>query len=72
MLPFLKPKQAASVIMAKYSPDKPMEALPENEMHPKLMEHAEQLVSAIHGKDARAAAEAIQAMQSHINGDKHE
>lgn len=63
MLPFLKPKQVASVIVANRHPD-PDGTLesqgPEDEMHPGLMSAAEDLIRAVHSKDAHAVAGALQ------------
>lgn len=67
MLPFLKPKNIASTIIASYSPEKGVQTEhEEGEQHPELMKHAESLISAIHGKDTKAVAEAMQNIQSHL------
>lgn len=64
MLPFLKPKQIATVIMANHSADGKLKDEPEEQ--PELMKHAESLISAIHAKDAKAAAEALEGINSHF------
>jgi hypothetical protein len=62
MLPFLKPKKVAAVIVANRQPDGSMESEgSEDEMDPGLMAVAEDLIRAVHGKDARAVAQALQA-----------
>jgi len=62
MLPFLKPRQVGSIVFAKRKPDgsHKTESV-EGEQHPKLMEAAEKLISAVHQKDAKLVAEALQA-----------
>jgi hypothetical protein len=63
MLPFLKPKNIASTIISSYKPEgKLADEHEEGDMHPELMKHAESLISAVHAKDAKAVAEAMQAM----------
>lgn len=60
MLPFLAPKKMAGVIVAKMK--KPAEIEPmheEGEMEPGLMSAAEDLISAVHMKDAKAVAMAL-------------
>lgn len=54
MLPFLKPKQLASTIIANYKKDKVMPESEEN--NNELMSLAESLISAIHEKDASKVA----------------
>jgi hypothetical protein len=62
MLPFLKPQRAAGVIMATRKPDgSHTPEQEEGEAHPHLMAAAEDLVRAIHAKDAKAVASAMQA-----------
>ncbi len=62
MLPFLKPKTVAGIIMTKRKSDGGME-LPENEgpEGDSLEACAEDLIRAIHSKDARAVAAAWRA-----------
>lgn len=61
MLPFLAPKKTVSVIMAKRKPDGPMEDMhEEGESHPELLMAAEDLIRAVHGKDAHAVADALE------------
>lgn len=62
MLPFLKPKKAASVITANTNPDGGIDSEgPVDEMDPGLMASAEDLIRAVHAKDATAVAHALQA-----------
>ena len=60
MLPFLKPKITTSVVIAKHKPEGGLEPLHEegHEM-PELVGAAEELISAVHSKDAHAVAEAL-------------
>lgn len=70
MLPFLQPKKAASVIMAKMKPDgiEPMHE--EGEEDPSLMMAAEDILSAISMKDAKALAEALKAANDIMNSEE--
>lgn len=61
MLPFLAPKKQAGVIIAKRVGDKTEPMHEEGEEDPGLMAAAEDLISAIHAKDAKAAAQALKA-----------
>jgi hypothetical protein len=62
MLPFLAPKKQAGVIIAKRTPDAKTEVKSEEGEHPPgLMAAAEDLISAVHAKDAKAVASAIKA-----------
>lgn len=61
MLPFLQPKKQASVIMAKRVGDKTEPMHEEGEHDPGLMSAAEDLISAVHSKDAKAVAGALKA-----------
>jgi len=61
MLPFLQPKKLASVIIAKRKPEgsiEPMHA--EDEHDPALVAAAEDLIRAVHEKNAEAVAAALQ------------
>lgn len=61
-LPFLKHRKLATIIMAKRKPEGSMEMMgEEGEEHPQLMYAAEDLISAVHAKDAKAVAEALRA-----------
>lgn len=67
MLPFLKPKKMASVIMASRKPDG--SAAPdkkEDEKAPESISAAESLISAVHSKDAEAVAKALDAYHAHL------
>lgn len=61
MLPFLAPKKQASVIMAKRVGDKTEVESEEGEHAPGLMAAAEDLISAVHAKDAKGVASAMKA-----------
>lgn len=62
MLPFLKQRKIASVIMAKRKPDGAIEPISEEgEETPELMSAAEDLIRALHSKDAGAVAAALKA-----------
>jgi hypothetical protein len=61
MLPFLQPKKMAGMIIAKYKPEGKTEpGVEEGEMDHGLMAAAEELISAIHAKDATAVAKALE------------
>lgn len=63
MLPFLNPKRVSSVMIAKSKPDGSVEAMNEEGEHsPGMMSAAEDMLSAIHMKDAKALATAHKAM----------
>lgn len=67
-LPFLKAKQVAAVIVAHRKPDGSIEVdHEEGEPAPGLMSAAEDLISAVHMKDAKAVAEALQSAMAGIN-----
>lgn len=67
MLPFLRPKQIASVIMSKQTPDGHIEDQhKEDEQHPMLVKHAEDLVRAVHAKDSEAVAGAMSNIHNHM------
>lgn len=62
MLPFLKPKQAGSVMSIKYDEKKGQESEGmEGEHSPGIMSAAEDLISAIHAKDSKGVADALKA-----------
>jgi len=61
MLPFLAPKKQAGVIMAKRVGEKTEPMHEEGEHEPGLMAAAEDLISAVHAKDAKAVADAFKA-----------
>lgn len=64
MLPFLMPKKQASVIMAKRVGEKTEAVSEDGEHEPGLMSAAEDLISAVHSKDAKAVADALKAAHS--------
>lgn len=71
MLPFLKPKKLASIIIAKRAkPDGATTPVKEEGEHaPELMSAAEGIISAINNKDAGALASALgAAMKSGNSG----
>lgn len=61
MLPFLAPKKQAGVIIAKRIGDKTEAVAEEGEHEPGLMAAAEDLISAVHAKDAKGVADALKA-----------
>jgi hypothetical protein len=62
MLPFLAPRKQAGVIMAKRTPEEKTEVVSEEGEHPPgLMAAAEDLISAVHAKDAKGVADALKA-----------
>lgn len=68
LLPFLQPKKLASTILAKRNSDgtsKPDEH--EGEHKPEHMKAAEDLISAIHSKDATKVADAIKSLIGNDN-----
>lgn len=68
MLPFLKPKRVASIIMQSRKPDGTAGLPSEEAEHPpELMKHAEDLISAMHAKDASAVANVMQNIHEHMN-----
>ena len=72
MLPFLKPKNVAGLIIQKRSADpsvSPQEG-PEDEQDQGLTSAAEDLIRAIHAKDAQSVAAAIRAAFEMLDGDE--
>lgn len=62
MLPFLGPKKISSVIVAGRKPDGSLNPQgDEGEMDAGLMSAAEDLIQAVHAKDATAVASALKA-----------
>lgn len=61
MLPFLKPKQAGSVVSIKYDKDGQEPMGEEGEHHPGLLAAAEDLISSVHAKDSKGVADALKA-----------
>lgn len=68
MLPFLQAKKLSSVIIAKRNKDGTSEPMQEEGEHaPELISASENLISAIHSKDATKVADALKAIQNHVN-----
>lgn len=68
MLPFLKPKQIGSVIIARRKASGSIE--PEREEgseNPTMVSAAEKMISAVHAKDAMSVAEAMRLAHEHLN-----
>lgn len=64
MLPFLKPKKMASVVMSARTADgKEVLKGPEDEASPENLKLAQDLISAVHAKDAEAVAAIISKLQ---------
>lgn len=61
MLPFLKPKQAGSIMYQKAGPNGLETEGKEGEHHPGILAAAEDLISAIAMKDAKGVADAMSA-----------
>lgn len=59
MLPFLKPKKAGTVMVSEYSDGKMMSKGEKDEIDPGVMAAAEDLISAVHMKDAKSVAMAL-------------
>ncbi|GAC1502062.1 MAG: hypothetical protein NVS1B10_06660 [Candidatus Saccharimonadales bacterium] len=70
MLPFLKPKQAASTIVANRKPSGAVEMASQPEHSPELLAHAQKLTDALHAKDIPAVAEHMTALHKHLNASK--
>lgn len=72
MLPFLQPKKISGMIMAKVKPEGDMQSEGmEGDHDPALMSAAEDLISAIHAKDAMRVASAIKAAFEISDSDPH-
>lgn len=68
MLPFLQPKKLASVIALKHKKDGSNEPSHEEGEHtPELMSASEELINAVHSKDANRVAAAVKAIHNHVN-----
>ncbi len=68
MLPFLKPKKLASIIMTKTKSDGSTEPLHEEGEHsPELMKAAEDAIGGFHAKDAKAVVDAFTKMHKLFN-----
>jgi len=73
MLPFLQPKKMAGLIVQKYKPEGKMEPMgEEGDMDPGLMAAAEDLISAVHAKDAKKVAQALQSAFEIAESKPHE
>jgi len=72
MLPFLQPKKAAAVMIAKRKPSGSIEPMhEEGEQDPGLMSAAEDLISAVHAKDAKGVADALKAAFEMADSEPH-
>jgi hypothetical protein len=70
MLPFLKERKIASVLVAKRSPEGEETTMPE--VDEGLMAAAEDLIRAVHSKDAHAVASALKAAFEISDSQPHE
>ena len=70
MLPFLKPKQGSGIIIEKQRPSDQPEESPE-ELNPGLIACAHDMIAAIHAKDSKALALAIQAAFEICDSEPH-
>jgi hypothetical protein len=71
MLPFLKPKKQAGVMIATVKPDGEMKTKDASHA-PELMGIAEDLISAVSMKDAGAVADALEAAFLFLESQPHE
>ena len=72
MLPFLQPKKQASVIIARRKSDGSVEAEHEEGEHvPGVMTAAEDLISAVHARDAKGVADAMKAAFEIMDAEPH-
>lgn len=68
MLPFMKPKNIASIILQKRSSEGKVTAeAEEGQESPKLMEYARDLISGVHAKDETKVAQALEAAHKFMN-----
>lgn len=68
MLPFLKPKKLASVIIAKTKSEGGIEPVREEGEHsPETMQAAEDMIGGFHSKDAKAVVDAMTRMHKLFN-----
>lgn len=73
MLPFLEPKKLSAVIIAKRKPSGEQESVKEEgAVAPELLACCEELIKAIHDKDATSAAKAFMACFEHCEQEPHE
>jgi hypothetical protein len=74
MLPFMKPKSVAGLIIQKRSADTGLSApeSPEPEQDQGLSSAAEDLIRAVHAKDAQGVAAAIRAAFELLDSEPHE
>lgn len=73
MLPYLHPRKMGSIIMATRKPDGGTEVKGEaGEPNQALMGAMEDMIRAVHAKDAKGAAEAFEAACSVCNDDSGE
>lgn len=70
MLPFLKPRQAASTILERRKADgntKPTEQPDEESMHPVLLEAAEHIIGGLADKDTARVAKGLKMAITHTS-----
>lgn len=68
MLPFMKPKQIASIILQKRAANgNVVSESEEGQEHPQLMEHARDLIAGVHAKDEQKVAQALEAAHKFMN-----
>ena len=73
MLPFLKPKKQASVLVVKNKAEGGLEPMHEEGEHaPGMIDFMQELIDAIHSKDAAAAADAFMAASHFADAEPHE
>lgn len=71
-LPFLKSRRVATALMAKTKSDGAVEIDESADSNEGLMTAAEDLISAVHGKDAKRVADALQAAFQMCDSDDDE
>lgn len=72
MLPFMQPKKITSVLVGKKNPDSSLELEASEEMDAGIMSAAEDLIRAVHSKDAKAVAGALQSAFEMMDAMPHE
>ena len=72
MLPFLKPKQVAGLIIQKRASDGSKEEKPEDSQDQGLEAAAEDFIRAVHAKDAKGVAAAFRAAFEMLESEPHE
>jgi hypothetical protein len=72
MLPFLSPRKSSSTVMVQSHDDGSQEHLGEEGDEHGILSAAEDLISAIHSKDAHQVAEALKAAVAMLDNDNED